>query len=864
MAGPWSSQVPDDAVLSSPEDDTESTVRLRLSDTPSPQSLSPQPTVTRKKNAFSTPSPLDSSTDLYGPDRSHIFTRLLARKPVARPQHVVRPSPSPAAVRFDESQLAMFAADNAARMPMSGLKDELAMAAGKVTPGVDDTPYIQYAIEALTRERGASPQEQHYSPKDAESYYRHLRRTQSAHAAASRDSAPVTTPGVVYNPTSPLPLPSPAFKHTSSIPDSQNRHYTAPPKIPASESPALSALIADAVGPESASSAHWVAVNKNMQQSLDPQGRTYPPLTYKPRILRPFSMMILMTLCLCMMAALIFCVEYSTRHSGLTPYPGSIYSAQYFLFRILPQLLGAVILVYAQSVFTTSIRMLPFVALADEDPRERYLALFQDMHVASLLLPQLVGPWQVKFFDVATWLAMFTVPLQSAAFTCVFTTGQWTWAPVQNVVWALVALYAVLVLATAVLMVYWFGRWTGLAWDIRSIGDLLPLLNRSNVMSSFGPQNLSYDGDEFKMDLRDRWFDRIGYWRAANTNAGGIWYSIGAVGVRGDDPYTLGGIRKDGSPKLSMDSEDAASPINWRMAYGRYLPFCLRTVPLLASTLVTGVLVVALLIVSFLPQTNIESGFRPLLAARPGNAAFSAANFLYSFVPSVIGMVFFMLFQSLDMALRRLQPWGDLVQLDGSPARKSLLADYACCLPLQASWRAARNGHWRLGLLSLMAQLFVFIPILAGGLFMALTTTTSGGDGNSHRGSLETAGDVRMFPSMPVFGVLLAFLLLYVGCLALAIPRRGQYELPRPVTSVAAIMSLCSAQELTQDAAFRSVRSRADLEGRLGVGGRDARDESKWFYGVVPGRDEHRVSVRRMQRFTEKRTATVRAVRAMV
>ncbi|UKZ71462.1 uncharacterized protein TrAtP1_012416 [Trichoderma atroviride] len=60
--------------------------------------------------------------------------------------HAIEPEEDPT-VRFDEAQLAMFAADNASRMP--NIKDELALAAGKVTPGVDDTPYIQYALQAL-------------------------------------------------------------------------------------------------------------------------------------------------------------------------------------------------------------------------------------------------------------------------------------------------------------------------------------------------------------------------------------------------------------------------------------------------------------------------------------------------------------------------------------------------------------------------------------------------------------------------------------------------------------------------------------------------------------------------------------------
>lgn len=327
---------------------------------------------------------------------------------------------------------------------------------------------------------------------------------------------------------------------------------------------------------------------------------------------------------------------------------------------------------------------------------------------------------------------------------------------------------------------------------------------------------------------------------------GGIWYSIGAAGARGNDARMVAGLRRDSARKISMDSEATAAPGHWRRVYERYLPPCIQSLPLVLYTVLCTLLVVALLIVSFLPQTRIDAGFRPLLAARPGNGAFSAANFLYAFLPSVIGMIFWMLFQPIDMAFRQLQPWADLGQLDGATASKSILADYAACLPLQVSWRAARNGHWRVALLSAMAQAFVAIPVLGGGLFMALAREDR---------------QVRMYSSMPVFGVLVAFLLLYVGCLSLTIPRRAQFELPRPVTSIAAIMSLCSARELTQDSAFRSVRSREDLEGRLGVG-RDPREETVWFYGVVAGRDEHRVSVRRMQRYTEK--PRLRTIEAMV
>lgn len=711
-------------------------------------------------------------------------------------------------MRFDEAQLAMFAADNASRMP--NIKDELALAAGKVTPGVDDTPYIQYALQALVGGQSTSFPS-HLVSGSSDGYSERYEPTRGFDESAGY--------------TSPTRQDRGARENARPAP-----HRGSP--SPVQQLPRRSTASFDPTG---ASSSRWVPVSKNMQKDLDPHGRTHPPLTFKPRILRAFSMAILAILILLMMAALIFSARYSYEHSGLTPYPGSIYSGQYFLFRILPQLLASIIFIYAQSVVSASLRVLPFAAMASEDPRVRYMALFQKLYPTSFLLPQFVGPWQFKLFDAATWLAIFTIPLQSAAFTCIFVHQKWIWAPVQAVVWALVGLYGILFLATVNLMIYWLVQWTGLAWDVRSIGDLLPLLNRSNVMTSYRRNDLAENANVFKSQLRDRWFDRLGYWKAEDVTTGGIWYAIGAPPDE-DARFASGSMGKKVSNDTSVDLKEA-SYAAIETARGKYLPLCLRNGPILISVAVTLLLLVALVVVSFLPQTRLESGFLPRLSAEPDRNAFSPADFVFSFVPAMVGMLFFLQFQVIDLSLRTLQPWADLYDVNGSLAQRSLLADYAACLPLQSTWRALRNGHWRVAAVSLLATLFIFIPILGGGLLMALTAPDR---------------IVRMYPSMPVFGVLLAFLFLYVGALALMVPHRNQFLLPRPITSIAGIISLCSAEELTQDAAFRSVRGRKDLENRLGVGRDDARDESSWFYGIVPGKDEHRLSVRRMNDFTEK------------
>ncbi|KAL7795812.1 hypothetical protein V8C37DRAFT_373531 [Trichoderma ceciliae] len=742
------------------------------------------------------------SSDLHATNRS------FANPPIQPAgYHAIEPEEDPT-VRFDEDQLAMFAADNASRMP--NIKDELALAAGKVTPGVDDTPYIQYALQALVGGQSTSFPS-HLVSGSSDDYFERYEPTRGFDESAG------------YSP--------PTLQDRVA----RGNPRPAPPQGPPSplQPPRRSTASFDPTG---ASSSRWVPVSKIMQKDIDPHGRTYQPLTFKPRILRAFSMTILAILILLMMAALVFSARYSHEHSGLTPYPGSIYSGQYFLFRILPQLLASIIFIYAQGVVTASLRALPFTAMASEDPRARYMALFRRLYPTSFLLPQFIGPWQFRVFDIATWLAIFTIPLQSSAFTCILVHEKWTWAPVQAIVWALVALYGILLLATVILMVYWLVQWTGLAWEIRSIGDLLPLLNRSNVMASYRRKDLAENAKVFKDQLRERWFDRLGYWKAEDVTTGGIWYAIGTPPDQGSGIATAA-MGEKASKELFVDLNEAVPNSALEVARGRHLPLCLRNGPILASVAVTFLLLVALVVVSFLPQTRLESGFLPMLSAKPDRNAFSPADFVFSFVPALIGMILFLHFQAIDQSLRILQPWADLYDVNGSLAQRSLLADYAACLPLQSTWRALRNGHWRVAAVSLLAILFISIPVLGGGLLMALT------------GPDRT---VRMYPSMPIFGVLLAFLFLYVGGLSLMVPHRRQFLLPRSVTSIAGIVSLCSAEELTQDAAFRSVRGRKDLESRLGVGRDDARDESSWFFGIVPGKDEHRLSIRRLTNFTEK------------
>lgn len=735
----------------------------------------------------------------------------------------------------------MFAAENSARM--AGIKDELTIAVGNsVTPGVDDTEYIQYALNALTGDQGTSSGQRFYSgttntTDEHSEGYPQPRRPQDN----SMGYTPITPPERAFvDDRIPMPednhLPE-RYMAEESTPETVIHHNNPNPRRQ-SVRPASSVELDEA---------RWIYADKHQRDQADPRGRKYPPLTYKPAILRPFSMLILMTLCLLMIVGLIFSTVYSSQHDGLTPYPGSIYSGQYFVFRILPQLLAAIILILSQSIVVASLRILPFTALASEYPEERKMALFQNLYQKTFFVPRLIGPWQFKIFSITTWLMIFTIPLQSTAFTCVFDEEKWIWAAVQGVCWVLAVLYLFQLVATAILMTYWFKRWTGLIWDIRSIADLLPLLYQSNTLGSYEGMD-TVPSHHFPTDIQERYYDRLGYWGTDDERRGGaIWYTLGTSAADDEAIPIIMGKR----PTTSQTSSDRPHEFEANAAYVRYryMPRPIQNLTLIFAAFIMAGVLITILTLSFIKSTRLDEGFLPQLSARPGKGAFSAANFLYGFIPSLLGMVFFLLFQSVDHALRVYRPWQELNDSHGTVARKSLLADYAACLPFQSAWKAARNGHWRTAIVSLMAVLFVSIPILAGGLFMALT--------NSER-------EVRMFPNMPVFGVLLAFLFLYFGCLVMMIPRRRFLRMPHPAETIAEIISFCAADETVHDAAFRAVRSRADLEDRLGLHRSDPREETLWYFGVWAGRDEKRLSVRPMARLTEKSSRSRRSTGVMI
>ncbi|KAI0476248.1 hypothetical protein GGR56DRAFT_641835 [Xylariaceae sp. FL0804] len=778
-----------------------------------------------------------------------------------RPRHDARrplnQAPAPSA-HFDHTPLLM----GAQRDPLAhrDFKDDLARSAGMVTPGIDDTPYIRYALDALTR-----PSDDGHSVSEITSLGGEQVHT-SHHPFMPQPGLDVSQPAPAHQPPQSARDMGAVPSDTNVSPrtptgseifrDARRRRAELRAKFPedafiqrhsldfsVDDLPPLEEYWTPA--PQAESSAPrtldvWQAQPDQCRgHDLEKAQHFAPPLTYKPWILRPQSLLLLTTLCLLIIAALIFSAVFSVGRDALTTFDGSIYGGQYFLFRMLPQLIGVVILVYAQCVISAAFRILAFSKMAAEDRRERRNAVFLPMYVKSFLWPQLIGPWNIWVPTLVVWLMNITIPLFSALFTVVLVDDVWMWSTVQGVAWTLVALYLALLLSVLVTFAYWRQRRTGMmaGWDIRTIADIIFLVSQSNSLSQYRGLESAVSRKQMRQVL-DGTAERLGYWFTPEAPNNYTFYSIGTPTTENDlaverlDHQNWAQKRREGHFAISSDSEEVGDKARSRV---RYLPWCFRDSQIAFAIVAGAILLVALLVVSFMHSTALRDGFLPLLPAGPVGGAFSAADFLYSFLPSLLGLVLFLLFQSFDQTLRILAPWGELERPEGSRATTSLLLDYAACMPWQSTYTAVKLKHWRVAFVTALSPLFALLPVLGGGLFMALT---------------PPSGVVRVFPNMPAFAIILTLLFLYLLALVSLVPGRRRFRLPHAATCLAEVISFCCNEQLRTDLAFDfdKVGGHRDLRGQLDAGV-DWHRQGRWDFSSGRHGDE-RMGIKRSSRYT--------------
>jgi hypothetical protein len=664
------------------------------------------------------------------------------------------------------------------------------------TPGQDTTPYIRFAIDQLTRDeevRGSriypevrpevrptvlDDDEDDYPveriiPDHGLGYMAKEQRTQQRMSQfiprkpLRQSSTPLTNAPAPMATTQPYNPQDPAQQY-------RHQHSPSPP------------------------------LGRGQRDVFVAHTQPHAPLHFLPAILRPLWLGLFIFLCLLMLVALIFAAVYSNRNdgNGLWDY-NTFGDGRYFIFEYLPTLLGMLLLLWLIQIQTAVQRLMPFISMASDSFHQRAEAVFLRLYPTQFLLPRFehfrAGHPGVGVFFIVAWLFTWTIPLLASAFNVRYDLprNMWRWVAVQGVVWTIVALYILLIIALIYLMVFLIRNPTGLKWDPRSLADIVSLLERANNLTDYKNSETFEKGDWHLVSNRT---DRIGYWTTTNRPSD-VFYSIGEEGAEiRRFSVEQGQIREKGSQPTQASDFTIRTDIRNPSVRLRFMPWFLKDTSVIAWIVIASILLIAFLVVSFV-NSAVRLGYLPEVAARTGTDGFSASNFLYSFVPALIGNFLFLALLSLDYSLRVLQPYIALSTKGGATAETSLLVDYACRLPFSVTLSALENKHFQTAALSFVSFVSFAIPVLAGGCFWT-----------QYYGSQDT---VRVAADLPGYYALCFFLALYTISLFALLPGRRRAALPHRSNTLAEIISWVYQSPILADRAFARPQTKPELVARL-------------------------------------------------
>lgn len=690
---------------------------------------------------------------------------------------------------------------------------------------VDSTPYILYAIDQLSRAEGARSPAILPNASCCDSYP--VERILPNYGLGYTTSGPChEIAPVEWSPKSDATkLPGPEFALHYMSPEREREGLALTRKYRSSPDPSrLYSVITSE--PQTSSPGIPTSPISNCSDIFIPTGQPknssrFPDLTFVPRILRPISMIILSFFCLCIIISLVV-LAVCFRDNGIREWSGESSYRGDFIFRFLPQIIAGIAFIYVQSIMSAITRIMPFVLLANPEVQGHSNALFARIYPLTTL-PTRSGNVPTDIFMFFYWLSVFTIPLQSSLFSPALLNGSWRWLTVQGIAWALVALYVLILIAAIGTGCFFHKLTTGLVWDPRSLADIIALLPRSNSLNKFAGTDILASKEEIRRKLGWR-CDRLGYWRTPNPYQE-VFYCFGQEGVAEAQNTSMYSLFHDrilnfNSQRL-VDAEKAVRRHDPRIRF-RYIPWYLRDYSVGLWFALGFAFLLALSIAAFLPRVAIWHSFCPLVSVGTDSAGFSNAYFLYSFVPSLVGMVLYLLYQPLDMGLRVLKPWIELSNVDGTTADESLLLDYPASYPIQVTLSAISAGHYLIATTSFLSTIFILLPILAGGLFSPFVSSISEGD--------------RLILNMSAFIPLLLLLTLYIVGLLLLLPRLHRMYLPHGISCLAEVIAFFHNSHVIDDAAFSSARSKTELTTRL-LAEKSRGGMHRWAFGIYKGRN---------------------------
>ncbi|KAI4733391.1 hypothetical protein E4T50_16053 [Aureobasidium sp. EXF-12298] len=668
------------------------------------------------------------------------------------------------------------------RIPQAALSSASMQIARQYDPPTPeaDTPYVRFAIDQITRDEDETEGKPWLGPEFGNAY-------DEGPIPLEQEYPPV--PDLPYDDIEPIPIPPRS------------------PRRKSSQTPAQ----------------HPLQQQVSLFTPFEPLADSfYAPLTALPPILRPVRLAVFISLLALYLIALIFAAVWSRVRTGLCKY-GSLGDGTYFVFQYLPTLLGMALLLWLFEIEKAVYRIAPFIALASKTSTTRGFGAILPMYPSSFALPSLqharAGQRAIGIFLIASWIALFTIPLLASSFNVYFrgSPGQWVWLATQGTIWTAIALYIILLTASIALWIFLHRRGTGLKWDVRTLADLIVITERSNILDHFADVGVNVNKYELWGHSTERQ-DRLGYFNTA-YNPNDVFHTLGAPN-RPARPYSAD--ESILNEKL-LGQPTGYSNIN-EAEYGRpysygstgthnttdlvlqpdntdnYLPWFLRTGFAFIWVIIALVLLLIFLVVSYLPSTAINAGFVPDLPEAVNKFGFSSSNFLYSFVPSLLGLLCLLVWQPIDLAFRRLQPYASMSSAGGCRAEKSLLLSYTSDAPFVVTLKAFVNGHVRVALLSFVTLIAALLPILGGGVFW-----------NQFYIAQQR---VRVTAHMTAFYPLTFFLVIYALAYTLAFAGHKR-ALPNRGITLADTISLLHQSRLLNDVVFQAPATKTALVTRL-------------------------------------------------
>ncbi|KAK3707255.1 hypothetical protein LTR37_012256 [Vermiconidia calcicola] len=564
-------------------------------------------------------------------------------------------------------------------------------------------------------------------------------------------------------------------------------------------------------------------------------------LNFIPGVLRLLPLLLFIILLVVLLALLLLSAIWSLTHQGIFSY-GSFGNGTYFTLEYLPNILGMVLLIWLTQIEVAVYRVAPFIAMSSPSPRSWEEGAKLPLYPKSWLLPFLghfrAGQAVVGIFMLVSWLQIWTIPLLASSFNVHWygppDSGNWRWVATTAVIWVVIIFYIILLISVIILMVWLRGRTTGLLWDPRSLADQVVLLQSSNALS------LSRH-DEIRHEPA-----RLSYWRRSKGGMNEVFHTYGIADkparrysledgrilekepLQADarmepksrfsdfEDVEMGHEQRHSREKMlpkrpnrsRSSSKSSNSSQGGTRSGGRAVPWFLSTSAALLWIIVAVVLIVAFLVVSYLPATRVSRGFAPMVSAPVSDQGYSSTNFLYSFMPAVLAMICFLGLLDIDYAYRRLQPYIALANPNGEFAEKSLLLSYTADLPFLVTASAAVNGHYRVAGLSFASMLAAVLPILGGGCFWAQFSVPQ--------------QSIRIYAHMPAYYALTFFVVVYaIAIMVFVFPgrkvRAANAALPRGnyATRWTDIISAVRGSRMLDEIHFRGPVSKVDLVTRL-------------------------------------------------